>query len=542
MYKVFIADDEIGIRKLLLHIIDWERLKMTSIGNADNGITALEQILHLHPDIVITDIEMYGLNGLSLIQKVQEKLPSVHFIIISGYQYFEYAHTAIKYGVDDFLLKPLQKNEINDVLEKIAHKLKSETDASARASGPPVSVMGDSMAQLKNSFFSLMDDNASFPLSEINRKFHFNFQPGKFRFLMLQLDCRDVRRTFMEHLVSNIKKQIQPEYQRICFDCYIFTTYNTLSLLLNYGEENRETLLSVCDKAFRITQNLIHAYKIIHVTMSVGIEVSDSSLLADSYHSQKLCNRSRLRLGTDRILHADQIIPAGAAPMKLPLFDYSQAEKAIELLNPQMVSASLEYQIKKSIPCLDQYPYCVQDIASALFVSYAEIVKKLFPSARLTSEKNFLEQIPAMFRETDVWKFLSETIQAWISAIETERQKDAWKTLKDAKNYIQKNYSQKIGINEVADELFMSPSYFSALFKKETGVNFHDYLLSVRIGEAKKLLKQKRYTVQEISAKVGYHDSKHFSRLFKREVGLNPTEYRKIHWLYDLNLEDGENE
>lgn len=535
MYKVFIADDEKGIRTLLFYIIEWERLDMTLVGTADNGESALKQILQLQPDIVITDIEMYGLNGLTLIQRVQEKLPSLHFIIISGYQYFEYAHTAIKYGVDDFLIKPLQKAEINEVLKKISRKIDAAR-SNVTANSSLFSAM--EIHQLHENFLNSIKDHQKYSLTDTNKKFKFSLQDGLFCFVHIQLDCNDVRSSFMDNIITSLKKQISPEFQKICFTHYFFPAYNRLSFLLNYSKIVSDEFSLVYDKIFRIVQKTIYVYKVIHTTISVGLAVSNCEQLSDAYHSSLLCLQSRLHLGCDQILYADKLIPVKSEEIEKPYFNYSQAEKAIELLDDRMIHENLTSQILATRAYLDRYPYRVQEVASDLFISYREIVRKIFPSANLSSEKVFFEQISSMFQEKSVWDFLQQTIKGWLSDIESQKKQETWNTLKDAQNYIKRNYNKKIGINEVANELFLSPSYFCMLFKKELGINFHDYLLSIRIDKAKHFLREKRYTIQEISSLVGYKDTKHFSRLFKKEVGLSPTEYRKLHWLYNLNLED----
>ena len=112
MLKIMIADDEDKICQLIYKLIDWSSMRMEVIGIAHNGIEALDLAKEYHPDIAITDIRMPGLDGLEFIEKAKEVDPNLEFIIISGYQQFEYAKKAIKYGVSDYLLKPIKKEEL----------------------------------------------------------------------------------------------------------------------------------------------------------------------------------------------------------------------------------------------------------------------------------------------------------------------------------------------------------------------------------------------------------------------------------------------
>ena len=128
MLKVLIADDEKKIGLLIKKLILWDELSMECMDIVQDGEAALRTILKDHPDIVITDIRMPGLSGLELIERVTDELKedAPHFIVISGYRYFEYARKAIKYGVEDYLLKPIEEDELNNVLRKIRDSI--ETD------------------------------------------------------------------------------------------------------------------------------------------------------------------------------------------------------------------------------------------------------------------------------------------------------------------------------------------------------------------------------------------------------------------------------
>ena len=117
--KVLIADDEIKVCRLIQHLVDWDALEMDIVGFANDGKTAYESICEKKPDIVITDIRMPVYDGLELIRRAKEVNPEINFIVISGYSQFEYAQQAIKYGVKDYLLKPLKKRELENSLTEI---------------------------------------------------------------------------------------------------------------------------------------------------------------------------------------------------------------------------------------------------------------------------------------------------------------------------------------------------------------------------------------------------------------------------------------
>ena len=127
MLNILIADDENKVCQLIKSLVDWEALDMRVIATAENGIEALEKIRELTPDIAITDIRMPGYDGLELVRLAKETNPRTEFIIISGYRHFEYAQSAIRYGVNSYLLKPIKKDELTDTLTRLGEKLRERT-------------------------------------------------------------------------------------------------------------------------------------------------------------------------------------------------------------------------------------------------------------------------------------------------------------------------------------------------------------------------------------------------------------------------------
>ena len=132
MCRVIIADDEPKVLLLIRNLIQWEELGLELVATANDGISALDLIEELHPDIVITDIRMPGYDGIELIEKAKALDPRIDFIIISGYRHFNYAQKAIRFGVEDYLLKPLKALEINQTLRKMTEKYKERDKAKQR--------------------------------------------------------------------------------------------------------------------------------------------------------------------------------------------------------------------------------------------------------------------------------------------------------------------------------------------------------------------------------------------------------------------------
>ena len=136
MYQVLLADDEIHVCQLIEHLVEWETLDAELCGTAHDGVEALDLIERLHPHVVISDIRMSGLDGISLLEKVRQAGISCAFILVSGYRQFDYAQKAIQLGVTDYLVKPIKKRELNRAIEKGIRELASEASLAGPTTPP----------------------------------------------------------------------------------------------------------------------------------------------------------------------------------------------------------------------------------------------------------------------------------------------------------------------------------------------------------------------------------------------------------------------
>ena len=184
--KVLIADDEIKVCRLIQHLVDWDALEMDIVGFANDGKTAYESICEKKPDIVITDIRMPVYDGLELIRRAKEVNPEINFIVISGYSQFEYAQQAIKYGVKDYLLKPLKKRELENSLTEIKESHESLIK-STRIRNEMESIIEASREHIRENFLmKTLQNSATNPLKadmsleQLNEQYGCKFHKGFF--------------------------------------------------------------------------------------------------------------------------------------------------------------------------------------------------------------------------------------------------------------------------------------------------------------------------------------------------------------------------
>lgn len=194
MLKILIADDEQKICQLIEKLINWPELGMEVIATVGNGIQALEVIRTEHPDIAITDIRMPGCDGLELVRLGKEENPGMEFVIISGYRHFEYAQTAIRYGVNAYILKPIKKDELTETLKKLAGKFRQETQQMSDEEQMKLTLKTDE-GTLRQTFLSDLicrrnKERLAYSLERIRQEFHFSFIPGSFSIGIMKMDGR----------------------------------------------------------------------------------------------------------------------------------------------------------------------------------------------------------------------------------------------------------------------------------------------------------------------------------------------------------------
>lgn len=186
MLNILIVDDEPDICELINKLIDWEGLELVSLGSSQNGIDAMEIILRQTPDIVITDIQMPGMTGLEVIEKSCYQKLQTKFIVISGYREFEYAQQALRFGVEDYLLKPISKVDLNLVLK---HLIQESNVALSRQASEAATC-----SELRQKTEILRGNELRQTLTDFNRVFRdelFSFKPGAFLVICVHVSYRD---------------------------------------------------------------------------------------------------------------------------------------------------------------------------------------------------------------------------------------------------------------------------------------------------------------------------------------------------------------
>jgi two-component system response regulator YesN len=534
MLKVLIVDDEIKVCRLIEYLIDWNALGLEIVGTAHDGQTACELIREKKPDIVVTDIRMPVCDGLELIQKVKESDRNISFIIISGYSDFSYAQKAIKYGVDDYLLKPLKKKELLQTLNKliVKHHAIEEDNIEKEAM---IRQIRSNEKKMKVNLLSEIIDRSDLlkgdPLiSTINKEYCCNFGEGYYQMILLQpiLNFPDTDDRVYDFVTTKLKDVINSE----------LSSFNEIITLVK--EEYVYCLVNGTDEQFsRLKKQLkkiktfILGFKDVIGEVKIHIALSSEktrfSDVSQCVGEVKYAMLNKLVLNTEFLEYAsipkddrrlEEIIDTKFRKdflFNMETLNLAEQDKLLEKLKTVLKSSSISGQL-----ILKVYLELIDLLGHGIKTNNIAVKDESFQNSLLRDFYRFGSV-------DEVFGNLQQKLNQGFNEWKNERKMEYTKPIRVAKQYIHDHYNQPLTLELIGDQIGLNPAYFSSVFKKETGENFVDYLTEVRIGNAKRLLIETEKSIADISEEVGFNDIKYFTKKFKKLTFLSPSEYRKLY-------------
>lgn len=535
MLKVLIVDDEIKVCRLIQCLVDWEALGLEVIGFAQDGLWALDYVKEYKPDIIITDIRMPNYDGLDLIKNSLEINSNTHFIIISGYSQFDYAQRAIKYGVDDYLLKPVKKKELLQTLEKLIAKHQAITDNLSEKEEMKKQ-LSSTEKKLKSNFLNELLENKDFgsqllKIDDINTEYRCKFVNGTYQMLLIQpvIKALNTDTRIYEFIALKINDTLNDDL--LFFSEVIIVNKGDYVYCLLNGSRDEFSKLRRQLKKFRTTiqelKDVIGNFKLNIALSSEKAHISEvpacirevkaamlNKVVTNAeileFTSVKTCATNSKEV-IDSKFRRDflfNIETLNSNQQKELIQNLKHALKSIDNLNGQLIS-----DVYKEI--IDLFKFSI--------LNYGIVIKDNDLLEALSNNFYKFSSIDEIF--DNLLQKINESLIEWT----TEKKLENSKPIRLAKQFINENYSQLLTLEIIGDKIGFNPTYFSSVFKKETGMNFVDYLTEVRIQNAKQILVETDRNILDISIQVGFNDIKYFTKKFKKSSGLSPSEYRKLY-------------
>lgn len=533
--RVVIADDEPKVCVVVQKCIHWDELELELTGIAHNGKDLLDRILETKPDLVVTDIDMPEMNGLELIETVRKSDIDCKFIIISGYRQFEYAHKALKNNVEDYLLKPIDEQELNESLERLKMTILHERMQGQDAVEQLISKNKKDKENIHRIFLNqIMYQREELQLDErlIETEYGLSFGEGVYQAVFAKLD--DTEHEDLSEGLSSIQTKLISIFKKIfenqCKEILVLAEPERILFGIYYDEQHKSKMNENFKTFYEYGKNIVELF--IGFSLTVGVSGKHYSLkeFPIAFEEAKSAITCRVVDGIDRTIFYEQLAITDS------LLTAEQSDQihieVVRLFEILDVVAFRNYM--SQLYFVDNtYGNALKmfDISKLILTTVFARIKELKLDVdncqyrQKVATRRFHNAVSIKEMKTAVTDVVAQIMEE----LEEKRRNQKKKPVRDAIQYIEKHYAEDISLEVVAGQVNLNPVYFSNIFKKEIGENFVDYLHKYRMEIAKVALREEDTPIINIAYNVGYHDAKYFSKLFKKYVGIKPTDYRKIY-------------
>ena len=541
MLKIFLAEDEVIVRETIKRMIPWEDLGFELVGEAADGEMALPLLLRQKPDLLITDIKMPFIDGLTLAKVAKKEIPGLKVVILSGYDDFNYAKQAINIGVEDYLLKPITKNALIERLTEIRSRYEHEKTQKEYYE----KFHREMQAYEKNSsrdFFEALV-SGSMDMMEIYRrseKLGLDIVAEAYNVLIFTMNCEEdfsgQREGYSEWEAESLElleEFFSENTSAMLFRCNIFSYGVLIKGQKETIEENTRSCVSEIQRILDRKEQKRQWF------VAAGEPVERLSQIQKSYYSASRAFSQRY-LYDENILYYDEM--ASMEKKNVTEDDSTYLQKVdVNALNPVILQKFLSNGLlEETENFVKDYFYAIgqEPLESLVFRNYVTLNVRF-------SVMSFLKEIGCDTRtleQEDTEDVLSESSKSLENAIAYAEkiisqaialrdQNSGNKNrsiLKTAVDFIDSHYMEEdMSLNKAANAANVSANHFSALFSQNMGQTFIEYLTNLRMNKAKEYLRCTSMRSSEIAGEIGYKDAHYFSYLFKKTQGMTPSDYRK---------------
>jgi two-component system response regulator YesN len=532
--KMVIADDEVLTLDLMERILDWDNMGIRITGLAKDGYEACSILADEKPDILITDIRMPGMDGLELIKWARCWYDDLKIIIISAHDEFEYAQKAMTYGVAGYVLKPVDDERLEDLVNKVLKEIRDTKEHQIKYCESK-SIARDRI--LKQLLYSRRDTGE---LKETMDKLGISIKCECFNMLNIIIDNHTYDEPYNEHMrFEEMHETHSSEIVRLIEECEDETTGEILVF------ENRpgEWIAMLNHDACRYTE--------------------DRAIIAKKLGCS-IINRLQLEIGIKCFIgiskpHSGLEEMSKAYADTLDLIKYRFYFGDCDMLTGSDVYGSSDIE---EIKILEQHNLYIKHLRNGNEMEAIKVIENIFnniyANAKMEPDRiynNCLELLIMARKElsggdytnVEAARYLNEIgiktlssfktlqgLKTYLLNITSQVSKSLCKSqgrevnrlIQKAREYIAENYNQNITLEDICKAISVSRNYFCYLFKREMGEGIWDYLTRYRIEKSKELLRSSDLKNFEISYRIGYENPSYFSKMFKKYAGMTPQEYR----------------
>jgi len=530
-YSVLLVDDEELVFQIMMKKMDWDAMGFEVVGFANNGIEALEMAEELLPDVVMTDIKMPYMDGLTLGKKLKELYPNIKIIILSGFDEFEYAKEAVRIEVEEYLLKPIDGSELKNVFERVRNTLEKENDERRDLDMLKEHYLKSLPILQDNFYISLLEgriENEN--VQKYASDYQIDLEGGSFVVSVLKVSYQgkngvEVDVTPFMLLLS--VQQLVEEKLRDRYDSKVIIYLGDVVVVTKL--DPKVSITAFTDEMEKVCKLAFRTYKA-KVTAGIGAVCPSPVQLRTSYRGAKTASSYRFYYGDMRAINITEI-DVDSVPTDENVLE--EAIKQIIRVMRQPESDKLKDTIEKLVSEIEKNPMPLSEyrvVIMKLIVALMDFIKDYhIDMSKVTDDGQDLDSYIMKLESLDSLKaFLMEKCSLLQELVSDRRNSTSLSFVTKAEDFVKANYNNKdVSIEMVCSYLNVSAAYFSTVFKKTTGKTFINYLTEYRMEQAVKLLEDSDGKTYEIADMVGYADPNYFSYVFKKQFGVSPVKYKQ---------------
>jgi two-component system response regulator YesN len=541
MYSLLIVDDEKWVRHGLRFSVDWQSEEIEVLGDAEDGEQALKMIEERTPDIIITDIRMPGMDGIALMEMIKARKLHTKVIIISGYGDFSYALKALKNGASDYILKPIEENNLLTTVRICVEQLRNEYENDHQMKKMSCCIR-ESLPLARQHYLEKVFTGYKTPLTnrtEMWDALKIDLNPERLSVICIQIygwkqaaiEPKD--QALIRYALSNIAEEIGLKTGKTVA-CPMDTT-DSVDVAVMYSPLSGNPNAHHVDLVRSLDGLIATAEQYLGIRINIGIsrergaaslpesfqEANDASAYAFYSSYGKVYDAANLPNSSHHLQLQPRIYkgPDGWAARLTHVLKIGQETPLQELVDEL---------VRHIMDSTEMYPPHVmrRGLTNVLYEAEQK-TRSSHPPVSVTSDtlppmRLIVPCCPLAELGNELMTMLRQFRQQYGNVGSRKR------VIELAIKYTESHYTEGITMNSVAEHLFLNPSYFSKIFHEDMDETFSKYLIKLRMQKAKRLLKESTLKIYEIAHQIGYNDFRHFAKMFKEQEGMTPAQYRDL--------------
>jgi two-component system, response regulator YesN len=532
LYKLIIVDDESEIRNGLLEIIDWEKEGFVVVGEAENGLDALQMAESMPIDLVITDIRMPFLDGLQMAKEIRKLQPMVSFIVLSGYDDFEYTRQAIQIKISDYVLKPVSSDELIPILRSVKNSM-DERFAQHRDVRLLQERFSASLPILRDTLLTALMQGRIDPKEALQSAAQYDLDLCSSGYIVASMRICSTKNSdselaarpdLLRIAVINILNEMLQEQ----VNCRIFQYDSFISALFmvdDFDEKRYGEIIGLLDTA-RLT-----VARYLDCPLAIGISKLCNhldTLSQAASQAQSAMDFSTL-FGDHTVLTITDVEMEKAGQKAIGKPDARPLINAIkigDIADTKRQIRNLLHTTCLVMATISEYQVSLSEVYMAIVNTANEMG---FNWVACTGGKLWSLEAVLLCKEVgETEAILSAMCKQLVEGIASNHVENGKRISQEAIAYLKEHFAeQSMNLERICGHLHISTAYFSTVFKKETKKTFHKYLTELRMDRAMTLLLKNDLKTAQIAEMVGMGEASYFSYSFKKHFGVSPSMARK---------------